>query len=154
FTRLDPVTVKIGQGVTFEVKVRRIDLEGPVEVSFDNLPPGVTVNPIAIPWNAESSQATVEAGRDLNPGKGEVPVVASSGGFRVEGKLKLALVLPKLELSLPGDVSLRAGKAVTAKVAVKRDGYQGPITIQFDDWPQGVSATKEIVIADAADEVD
>lgn len=46
---------------------------------------------------------------------------------------------PGLELSLPEHVAVEAGKSVTLEVAVRRSGFEGPVSIRFEEAPEGVA---------------
>ncbi len=137
------VTVKAGSKAKFEVKVERTALEGAVQVSFENLRPKVTVQPVTIPADRDTVEVVLDAAADASPGEQTLRLVVAGG--EVNGAAELRLVVgkaSKLTLQLPEKLELYAGEAKDLPIKVVRDGFEDPVEIDFFGLPRDVSSNR------------
>ena len=159
-------TVAPGSGQGFNVSVNRRDgFEGPVQVSFNHLPPGWTVpSSLVVEAGHETAFAPLNAATNaVAPPDSDwdaVTVVASSviEGREVAlavnnlGRPKLSKETPKLLVKLEpvspagtatstnGNpvVTLTPGGIALAKLRLIRNGFDGVVTFSVDNLPHGV----------------
>ncbi len=171
----DALSLKRGGKGSVAVTARRMGrTKDPIELIVDNLPPGVTAESVVIPADKNSASIPLVAD-DTAAIRGSALRVRGRvdlGGIRVErtamkpgrrGELPIEDVLVAVTLSTPfeihrtGPYYSRAprGCAVTEPFRIKRNGYEGPLTIRLAEKQrrhlQGVTA-KPLVVPAGVDE--
>ncbi len=157
----DPDKLNVGPGsrAPLFVKVeRRGKFNGPVKVTLDGVPAGLSSSPLTIPSEMTQGVIVVEASRDASPGaamlslRGEAegpegPIVRSStpneeiylpgggrGLFEVE-TLAAAVTEPSdiLVEAKPTEVRLHPGETATIDVTIQRhEGFDKPVNLAVD----------------------
>ena len=159
-------SVPRGSGRKFGVEIDRIDgFRGPVDIYIENLPAGLSVpGPLTIEPDHFRVWARLEATADApdltdetkqqviiravaNVGPRQVEQTRSLGEIKLEGQPKLLVRLstdtdePVEENGLPV-ITLVAGQTTTARLEVRRDGYDGRVSFGNEEaamnQPHGV----------------
>jgi hypothetical protein len=157
----DPDKINIGPGsrsTVFARVERRTGFQGPVQVSWEGLPKGMSTSPLTIP--AHMTQGVVVFSAAADAPKGAALITLSGKGETAEGPIVRAGT-PKQEIYLPGggrglyavstlaaavtdpsdiiveaspnEVTLRPGASATIDVVVKRrDGFDKPVNLAVD----------------------
>jgi formylglycine-generating enzyme len=143
------VVVRAGKPSTFAIRVHGKNLSEPVVVSFGNVPQGAYFAAVAIPVGAVEAAGRIEVERTLAPGDRQVPVVASSGGATVRTTLIMAVEESrKLSVEVTPPVSkVVVGQTVRVRVKVVRDQSDAPVSLRFEDLPEGVTAERTTIAA-------
>ncbi len=99
----DPDKLNVGPGsrVPLFVKVtRRQGFKGPVAISWENLPPGVSTSPLTIPAEMNEGISVVSAAADAKPGS---RLIGMKGTGKIAGKGDLVRnVQAREEIYIPG----------------------------------------------------
>jgi hypothetical protein len=156
-----PTMVAPGSGQSFSVSAERIDgFEGAITVVLDHLPAGWRAStPLVIEAGHPRATGTLIAAADATPPGDEawdaVTVVASGApdGRPVAmavgnlGRPKLAKDPAKLLVTLrpdgvppdaPAVIDIAPGTTVTARLSVKRNGFDGVVRFEVENLPHGV----------------
>jgi hypothetical protein len=87
-----PVKVKQGEGTDIMVKIDREKFNDPVEISFSDLPKGVTVEGGTIAKDVKEGKFTLKAAADTKVVDGEeAKVTAKGGGLEQSAKFKVTV---------------------------------------------------------------
>jgi len=123
-------SVHIGQWNTFTAGVTSVNVNGPIHLVADLLPPGVAVAPVTIPAGASSAIVTITATSSAAPGLGSFRLTASGGG--VSSSQTVPLTIPNFVISRSGLVGIVSGGSASTTVNVSGiGGYQGPVTLSY-----------------------
>jgi len=142
------VQVLQGETSTFGVQVARDGFDGPVTVSFPELPDGLTVEPVTIPAQQTRAQATLRATRKCPPMSWQVPVLAEAplAGQPLTARSGTALKVlevpepnPRVALTASPEVLVYARAKNTLNVKIARGDFDGPVTVSFTDLPEHVT---------------
>ncbi|MBO13595.1 MAG: hypothetical protein CMJ68_22945 [Planctomycetaceae bacterium] len=155
-------TIPVGSGQRFTVNVDRIDgYTGPVTVAIKNLPEGFSAaSPVVVEAGHLSAKGVLNVSDGTKaPAKEDwkkVQVVATARvlGKMVEmpigdlgtlkiGKAPKAVVSLLLDTKQPPEgqdpvLEIAPGETITAMLRVKRNGYDGDLTIDVENLPHGV----------------
>ena len=156
-----PAMVAPGSGQSFSVSAERIDgFEGAITVALDHLPPGWRAStPLVIEAGHPRATGTLLAAADATtPGDAAWdavtvvatgapdgrPVAMAAGNL---GRPKLAKDPAKLRVTLrpdgvpsdtPAVIDIAPGTTVTARLSVKRNGFDGVVRFEVENLPHGV----------------
>ncbi len=128
-----------------EVQVARDRFDGPVTVTFDPLPPGLSAAALTVPAGQSGARAKLVATAAAKPGAYRLAATATAGpdasasaavAVRVA---PLPPVPPRLVVTASPKVHVFQGDKNAFGVQVARDGFDGPVTVQFTDAPEGVT---------------
>jgi serine/threonine protein kinase len=131
------VVVPAGGRSSFEVSVKRTGAAGPIALTAEAVPRGVTLKPRTIPAGEGTVRVVVEANGNVDPGATPVRMVARCG--KVQGKGTLDLVLATLRLEVPTSLVIRPGGSRPLPLKVIRGGAEGPVDVRFEGSPRGVT---------------
>jgi hypothetical protein len=142
-------TVSAGGAVPVRVNVQRIDeLEGPIDVSFTNLPQGYSAPPTSIPAGESSTAFSLFAAPTAKPSGNAPPLelvaTASVAGSKVVRKATAALPRPMppgdiVTTTEQSEVTIRPGGEVRVTVKVqRRNGFTGRIPLEVQGLAHGV----------------
>ncbi len=149
--KLSPVVVDPGQQAAVELQVERNDGEGPIQVSVEGIPEGISVQPLEIPAEESSGKLEVAAEEKLGDEELKATLQVKVKVGDMEAEQPLELVVPKLSLpSLQpvGDVLLQPGASTVVELTVQRDGFEGPLELRVEDLPPKVTGKVAAVAAD------
>jgi hypothetical protein len=131
------VIVPAGGRSSFEVSVKRTGAEGPIDLSAEAVPRGVTLEQRTIPAGESTVRMVVGANGDVDPSATPVRMVARSGKVQTEGTLDLVLV--RLRLVVPTSLVIRPGGSRPLPLNVVRGGAEGPVDVRFEGSPRGIT---------------
>jgi hypothetical protein len=151
--RIAPASLRVPQGgkARLEVTVVRKSYQGPLAVDLRNLPAGVDVTRAMIDRGQNFVALEVVARPDAVPGdRPDVLVLATAidaGNRVVESPRFLLTVAPAFTLVVNNaPLKLRPGGKVMARVTAVRQGYTGPITVEFRNLPPRVTAARGTIV--------
>lgn len=149
---LAPVTIKPGESITCELSVDRRNLAGPINVQVQNLPPGISFEPLEIPDGETKGQLTLTADKSL--GENEISSAATVqieiAGQRASQPLMLTVPrVPMPEMTVPGSVFVFPGGKATLEVNFQREGVTLPVELRLEKLPEGVTCSPVQVPGDA-----
>lgn len=142
------------------VHIARDQFDGPVEITFDNPPAGVTIAPISIPATATTGEAKVEAAADARPGTSAVSVAATAtngdAAVTAATTIEIGIVAPpppppRLAVAVAPRLTIYPKGTCTVAVQVARGGFDGPVGLRFENLPAGVAAPPVVVPAGKTD---
>lgn len=166
----DRVYLLAGGQTEAKATVRRTHVEGEIQLSFHDLPPGVQIKPVIVSEGQNEVQFTVETLRSAKTGPMSVRVSARHPLASSQATLALLIGEPRPEVArtpsqvqqtpkvqipqipvaatntakdeaqFPGHVLVKIGKAQLVQVPVDRQGYQGPLTLKIVGLPEFISA--------------
>jgi len=153
--RANPENPNIPKGGTalLTIEVNRVQgYDGPIEISVDGLPAGVTASPASIPAGQDSTvillTADPVASADAAPAAFKIVGHASINGHDVariaseEAPLKLASVIPAPDAIVtagPSPITLAPGQEVKVTLNVeRRNGFRGRVPCTVRNLPPGV----------------
>jgi hypothetical protein len=157
----DPDKVNIGPGARSSIFVklqRREGFDGPVSLSWEGLPPGVSVSPLTVPANMTQGEMVLSAADDAP--RGATLATLRGTGPGPDGPI-VRLATPRQEIYLPGggrglynveslavavtdpsditvdatpsEITLKPGESVTLDVTIRRkSGFEQPVNLAVD----------------------
>ncbi len=123
-----------GEKVVLPLRVKRFHFPGPIQVAFEKVPEGVTVEGVCLEEGQTETGATVSAAAGALPGTREIRVLAGWGSARDAATMKITVFRPEtvpgnktevltpqpeIRLRLPGAVVLEPGRTTFLEVAVE-----------------------------------
>jgi hypothetical protein len=177
-----PDNPNLGPGASVYVQVRvqrRVGVRGDIQVSFPNLPEGVTSSPVVIPANENTAFAVLTASENAKPGS--FSVVDAVAKAEVDGRTITRPVLPyeiyriqnnpqvayrsnmvvtvgprtgwRVSLEPSQTKMVSDGKPVEVTVKLERNGVTNDIPFAVVGVPRGVRAPRSIIFRRGQDEV-
>jgi hypothetical protein len=143
---VEPILLEAGRSCLVLGKVEANGNTDPWTLTVEGLPPGVSQRPPrgAVPPGLAAVELVAAA--NARPKEGRiVSVWLLAGGVRANSVLA-SLSIEKgdrevaIGLELPADIRLRAGGKTSVRVTLLRNGYRGPIRLDVEDLPRGVTA--------------
>src|SRR5262249_7647845 len=145
------VTLKPGQTKTVPIKVERTACKGPIRVELEDLPVGTTAEPATIAADASAGQVRVTTSADAGAVQKRFQIVATAGDLVVRGEPPISILAAGTPALLPiADVTLKPGESQVLKIAVNRNGFEGPIDVTFTGLPEKVTASAAVIAAEAS----
>jgi uncharacterized protein (TIGR03000 family) len=149
------VEAPAGEKTAIAIKVLREGFTGPVRVKCSGLP-GKNLPPFTIPADKDEKKVRLTVDKEGKAESLEVKIVAVGGDVRAEATCKLLVRAlpppsagPALEVRLPPGLNLvPGGFPKQLPVTVVRRGFAGPVTVQFEDVPDGVTLKEATIPAD------
>ena len=148
------VPVYPGTSNRFTVQVARADFDGPVAVTFSGLPPTLTIDPITIPAGSTQAEARVTATTEAAMGPTPVTATANGeGGATARTPFEVVVVPtpkppPRLALAASPTLQVYRGGMGKFTVQVARADFDGPVTIEVDSLPAGLTLEPVTIPAD------
>lgn len=165
--RGDNVTLRPGISTLVDVILtRRDNIDGDVQISAENLPPGVTATPVAMPPDRNEGWLMVTAASSAQPTEKPIHIVAS--GHNAQGQTKVHAIPEELyllnnqqrtrdwsetvvavrgasdftvESTLQGPIKVHPRKAFPVPFHIKRrKGFTAAVTVFLTGLPQGWTA--------------
>lgn len=137
------IAVEAGKEAPVVIRIERERLEAPVALSFSGLPPHVSISPkAAIAVGLERWQGMLTAAGEAAAGAVEIKVEARAGDIHKEAAFRLTVTRPlppALTLTLPATVELAPTGRKTIAIGVKRERFEGPVTVEFEGLPRGIT---------------
>ena len=156
----EPILVsRTKASAAFRVLVRRLnkDFKDPIDLSFEDLPSGVQVEPARIEKNRRDVVASVKLSDAVRPGDHTFTLTARStfrhqpGVSRREG-LVLRIVEP-LSVVLVPPARLKPGEKAKLRIVLSRlASYDAPVTLQWNRPPRALVLPEKIELKEDADE--
>lgn len=163
-------TVNIGQGAETKLKIgidRSFGFKGEVELSAEDLPDGVTAEPVKIAKNRQDAQLVIKVDESATPqiarlkvvgktvdvepeSKREATFAATAGDHPVAGLTLGVAIKTPFRIYSPFETRYASrGTTYTRHYNIDRGDFEGPIEIEPDDRQvrhlQGVTGQKVIV---------
>ncbi len=153
------VSLYPGGSNTFGVQIARDRFTGPVTVTFDNLPPGLSAAPVVVPDGQTSGVATLTAAPDVKPGPFAFTATARANAAghalvataeKWVGVTVIALppAPPRLAVSASPKIQVYQRGRNTFAVQVARAGFAEDVEVTFENLPAGVRAPTIVFPAD------
>ncbi len=174
--RFTPTTLEVASGnrMALMVNATRENWSGDIDVSFENLPEGITAEPVPMTSNLTGIPVlfTAEEDAPLNGTLAEVIGRSVDEDLNVEGRLSQRTMLVRgrnnievwghtadrmaaavtealpfeLEIVQPQSPIVRSGEKALKVVAKRRDGFNEPIALRMLYNPPGIGSSGSITI--------
>jgi hypothetical protein len=141
------------------VKIARVGFDEPVTIKAVNPPAGVRIDPITVPANRTEFDVQVSAAADAAVGSEEIKFKAegpASGGSPRQAEATTRLTVRKtlpppagLRMSVSPEVAIDPSGKNRCGVLIARDNFTGPVTLELEGLPPGVTATGLMIPADS-----
>jgi hypothetical protein len=149
---VNPTTILIDQGAsgTLTVTIARAGgFSGSVQVTAEDLPPGVTAAPLSVAAGSTSGSLVLSAATDAMVGQGSFTVRGAGSGVDPAtrnvtiGVNEVQVASPAFSISVnPGSLSLEPGSQGEATVVIVRSGgFSGPVSFTASELPDGLAAS-------------
>lgn len=143
------VSLRAGERRRVEVQLVREDLDRPVAIHLEGLPAGLAATEATVPASGSEASVEIVAADDAIEISKQIKLVASAGPSQAETLLNLT-VQPKASLRVvesPATLHVRAGKETAFTVVIRREAFDGPVSVRFPDLPKGVTIEQVTVPA-------
>ncbi len=144
-----------GSAVPLTVSVRRLDgFEGPISVSVEGLPPGITATPAVVPPGQVFATVLLKSAADLNSASGKAfPITVKGQAVTNAGKqltrvanqddrLQLVSTMPAADVRMTAVtkvVEIEAGGDAEVKLSIERlNGFKGRVPVAVLNLPPSV----------------
>jgi hypothetical protein len=168
--RPDNVTLRPGVAVAVDVILtQREGVEGDVQITAEDLPPGVTMTPVVIPPDRNEAWLLLRAAPDCKPLEQPIHIIATAHGplgdvktlaqpqelYRLNGDLRahnwsssVVAVRGQADFQVQavssGPIKVHPRKAVPVKFKItRRPGFTGGVTVYLSGLPSGWVANPE-----------
>lgn len=136
------VSLSPGQSTTIAVKLERNGLQGDIQVQVEGLPDKVTAQPLTIAADQSAGTLQLSAAADAALVQKGGRLVASVAGKTAESQLQVNIETFSVKIKpIPMPVVwLGPGESATVDVNIDRTTFKGPIELQVQGMPEGVTA--------------
>jgi hypothetical protein len=153
--------LKPGESKFVNVYIERVNFKGPVKISLEDLPDGVTSKAQVMPESANEWYVGITVRFLIDPTTTKIrvhaeceaegisadrtiPLVIESSNAQTPKKTETALRITKAVYSVP-DQKLKPGDTEHVNVSIERVDFKGEVKITLLDLPDGVSAGMEFL---------
>jgi hypothetical protein len=150
--RLPPLRINPGEKLAVDLVLNRNGAEGSAEVVVSGLPEGVEATVPAI----DDGQSTGKLELAADPSLGDeeltatLDIIVTIGDQKAQQSVELTVAKLNLPTFAPvQNTVLPPGGSAVVPLGIERNGFQGPLTLQADPLPQGISLEVPPVAADA-----
>jgi tRNA A-37 threonylcarbamoyl transferase component Bud32 len=150
-----------GESKFVNVYIERVNFKGPVKISLEDLPDGVTSKAQVMPESANEWYVGITVRFLIDPiitkirvhaeceaegisADRTIPLVIESSNAQTPKKTETALRITKAVYSVP-DQKLKPGDTEHVNVSIERVDFKGEVKITLLDLPDGVSAGMEFL---------
>jgi len=148
------ITFHVDQDAQFEISVLRRgpSQQGPVEVTFADVPAGLDLLPITIPMREEIARVPLRADAECS-GRIRVRAATEQGCAEAEFEVEVPAAPEPASIAIrtPDSLQVPAGQMVTFPVKVERRKNSDPIAVRFEGVPEGIRMSPVVVPADRAE---
>jgi hypothetical protein len=171
----DVINLEPGKSVTIPVTVTRRGYDGPIELTAEELPRGLSAQATNIAAKQAGGQVVIKAEKDAERHVGRVRIIGSAkiDGQDVRRPVQQEIVLASIDpthvarhaisdfalvvarreqplaVKAPDETVLARGTEAELQVSIdRRAGLKGPVTIKLDKLPKGVEATTTTIADD------
>ena len=168
----DVLNLEPGKSATVAIGVERRNYDGPIELTVEGLPEGVTAAPVTIPTKQAAGQVTIQAAAEAKAPITRARIIGTAKINDAEVKrlvrneivlatldpihvarrdlseFALAVVYRQPPLALKSDAKLELARGLEfeLKVTVERSAdVKGPVTINAQKLPAGIAAAKATI---------
>jgi Mg-chelatase subunit ChlD len=145
--------VYVGGKNRLVVNIGRDGFDGPVTLDSFRTPDGLTVAPVAVAPGKDTAEVEVAADGSVASGTYLLPLrVRGPDGQKVredagDVEVKVERPPPSLRVSVSPNVPFYQGGKGRFNVLVRRDKFDGPITLKFEGLPETVRLTDAVIPA-------
>lgn len=132
--------VRPGDEIVVPVKLDRGACKRPVRIRLENLPSGVTADPVIVPEGSDATEIRIRAAENAAEGKHSVKLAAEIAGKSSGADFALSVQRSPYRVNSFRVVRLKPGETQEVTLPVERRGYTGPIHLEFENLPDKVSA--------------
>jgi hypothetical protein len=150
---IGPISVEVGKSRLLQVRVKANGNTDPWKLDIRDLPMGVKFHPPTTPPTAGMVATVIEANASAPERDGVIIEVVLLAGGVVADRRPVPLSVErrhedvKIDLVLPQQaIVLAVGGKTTFSVGVRRNGYKGPLRLEVEDLPAGVTAAGPITV--------
>ena len=153
--------LKPGESKFVNVYIERVSFKGPVKISLEDLPDGVTSKAQVMPESANEWYVGITVRFLIDPITTKIrvhaeceaesisadltiPLVIESSNAETPTKTETALRIAKAVYSVPNQ-KLKPGDTEHVNVSIERVDFKGEVKITLLDLPDGVTAGKELL---------
>lgn len=145
----DQLYLNPGGEASLSVDLDRKGYTGPVTLRVEQLPEGVASEPVNVAEGAQQATLHFKAGPQVKEGDFSAQVVLAAGGRTASRPVKLVIRKNLFTVECFRVVTLKPGETRDVDIPIRRNGYAGPITLTFENLPEGVTLTASEVPAGA-----
>jgi alpha-tubulin suppressor-like RCC1 family protein len=144
---LDPTSLAIPQGAdgAVSIQLERINFAGPVALSVDGVPSGVTASISPASVDGDEATLTMDVGAEAAPGSVTITVTGTADGLDDRtADLDLTVIeVGSFTLGItPSTIEMEQGETETATLEIARDaGFTGVVDITVSGAPTGLDVT-------------
>jgi hypothetical protein len=134
-----PLILGMGRQEKVPVRIRRTNFQGPVKLTFADLPEHVTVpDALTVAPDADRAEVPVTAAADARTGTSKVAIRAEGGGASAIAALKVTVLFlpPKFRPAGPEVVTDLGGKGNPYYQRIRRE-FPGGLAVEFVLVPKG-----------------
>lgn len=149
FLPIPDVTLKPGGSRGIAVAVERNAFQGPATLQLDGLPDKVAARTPVLAAEENSVDLELIAASDAPAATAVVKVRLMDGSkLLTEGQVRISVLEPMLlQLMAISQVTLKSGESQLLRVQVKRQGFQGPVTLEVEGLSDRVTTSSGTVPA-------
>jgi len=141
-----PAAVSVGQGGsgTTTIAIQRTNFTGPVTLTLDGPPAGITGSFNPTPATADQSVLTINVASTVATGNYNLTVKGSATGPGDKTTTVAVTVGPPPDYSLsatPSSLTINAGGNAQTTVNITRTNFTGAVALSLDAPPAGITAT-------------
>ena len=148
FAPVKPVLLQPGSRATVELAVQRGGFQGPLELSVQNLPKGVSAKAARLEANQNATKLEISAAPDAPDAKQPVQVIGTVLGRTVSVEVPVEVNRTPFRVQAFRVVTLRPGEKQKIELPIERRGYAGALEIAPLDLPEGVKVASVKVSPD------
>ena len=132
---------------TVDIAIDRNGFEGPVPLSVEGVPAKVTGKVREIAADSSGTQLELAAAGDAGDGKHNISVATTLFGRKFNVQVPLVVEALPYRVECFKIIVLKLGEKSLVKIPVQRHSYDGPLSLEVTNLPEGVSVPKVQLVA-------
>ncbi len=139
FSPVSDLTLFPGSPVTVKVSVDRSGFEGTIPLRVEGVPPKIkaTINDLLA--GAREIDLRLEAALDVAEGQHTLRLVGRVLGRTIEQQINIRVDRTPVRINTFRVLMLQPGQSQVVRAPVERRGYQGPVFVNVENVPEGVT---------------
>lgn len=148
FAPVSELVLLPGQSVELDLAVHRNGYQGPLKLAVDGLPDKLTAEVADLAPDQNSAKLKLAAAADAPDARARVRVAGRLYGRTIAAEVPLQIDRQPYRVRSFMVVTLRPGETRSVQIPLERRSYKGPIRLQVEGLPEGVTVPEVQVPAE------
>jgi len=148
FQPVDEIILQPGATKVVDLAITRDEFQGPLELRVEELPEQLTAKVANVAADASAAKLDITAAAGAPEGAKEFRVAGTLYGRTVDVTVPVRIDNRPYQVKSFLVVTLKPGETKRVEIPVERRSYKGPLDLEVDGLPEGVTVPKAQLAAD------